>query len=106
MGLNAEQQAQLQKELEKSQKSLTDIAQWLKARYEPQPDFYRAMQRSIMARINDDWFIPVLIKNGKIDEMVADMIFEFAVVGGKATGFEIWDDKDNLMARGKRIATP
>ncbi len=33
--MNAEQQAELQKELEKSQKSLTDIAQWLKARNIP-----------------------------------------------------------------------
>ncbi|MBT9613388.1 MAG: peptidyl-prolyl cis-trans isomerase, EpsD family [Burkholderiales bacterium] len=33
--MNAEQQAELQKELEKSQKSLSDIAQWLKARNIP-----------------------------------------------------------------------
>lgn len=33
--MNTEQQAELQKELEKSQKSLTEIAQWLKARNIP-----------------------------------------------------------------------
>jgi hypothetical protein len=75
----------------------------LKARYEPHPVFYPSMQRSIMARINDDWFIPVLMKNGQVEEMVADMVFEFAVTAGKATGFEIRDDQDNVLGSGKRI---
>ena len=35
VAMNAEQQAELQKELEKSQKSLAEIAQWLKARNIP-----------------------------------------------------------------------
>ncbi|MEP7345978.1 MAG: DUF2911 domain-containing protein, partial [Gemmatimonadaceae bacterium] len=78
----------------------------LKARYEPDPDFYRAMQRSIMARINDDWFIPALMKNGEIWEMVADMVFEFDVKNGKATGFEIRDDRDILLGSGKRVESP
>jgi len=77
----------------------------LKARYEPRPDFYPSIQRGVMARINDDWFIPVIQKNGEIEEMVSDFIFEFTVAAGKVTGFEIFDDQENLMAKGVRIGT-
>ena len=75
----------------------------LKARYEPTPAWYPRIQKSIMARINDDWFMPVIFRDGKIWEMVADMIFEFDVVDGRATGFQIRDDKDELLGRGKRV---
>lgn len=76
----------------------------LRARYQPKPTWYPSLQESIMVRINDDWFIPTIVRNGQILEMVADMVFEFTVVDGKATSFEIRDDHDELLGRGKRIA--
>src|SRR5688500_308112 len=75
----------------------------LKARYDPAPRWYPQLQGSIMTRINDDWFIPAIVIDGKIWEMVADMVFEFTVVNGRATGFELRTDQDELMARGTRV---
>ena len=75
----------------------------LKVRYDPAPKWYPRIQGSIMARINDDWFIPAIMQDGKLWEMVADMVYEFTVVNGRATGFELRDDRDTLMGRGVRV---
>ncbi len=75
----------------------------LMARYEPSPEWYPRIQRSIMVRINDDWFMPVIFRDGKVWEMVSDMIFEFTVADGRATNFELRDDKDGVLGRGKRV---
>jgi hypothetical protein len=56
-----------------------------------------------MVRINDEWFIAAIRRDGKIWEMVADMIYEFDVVNGKAAGFSLRDDKDILLGSGKRL---
>lgn len=73
------------------------------ARYQPKPEWYPSLQGSIMVKINDDWFIPTIVRNGEILEMVADMIFEFTVEGGKAVSFELRDDHDEILGRGERI---
>jgi hypothetical protein len=75
----------------------------MKSHWAPNAAFYPAMQNSILARIADDWYIPALMKNGEIWEMAADMVFEFAMSNGRASGFEIRDDKDNPMARAVRL---
>jgi hypothetical protein len=75
----------------------------LRHRYARTPPWYPLLQNTIMARINDDWFIPVIMRDGKPWEMVADMVFEFTVVNGKATTFELRDDQDVLLGRGTRI---
>lgn len=76
----------------------------LRARYQPKPTWYPSLEGSIMVRINDDWFIPTIIRNGQILEIVADMVFEFTVVSGMAMSFEIRDDHDEVLGRGERIA--
>ena len=53
-----------------------------------------------MVRINDAWFISATIRDGKVWEMAADMVFEFEVVGGKAVSFELRSDRRE--ARGER----
>ena len=74
----------------------------LKARYDQRPSWYPSLQGSTMVRINDDWFIPAIVRGGEILEMVADMIFEFTVANGKAISFEIRDDHDEVLGRGER----
>jgi hypothetical protein len=76
----------------------------LKARYDQRPSWYPSLQGSIMVRINDDWFIPAIVRGGEILEMVADMIFEFTMANGKALSFEIRDDHDEVLGRGERLA--
>lgn len=75
----------------------------LRQRYVPFPDWYPRLQDQPMVRINDDWFIAAIVRDGKVWEMVADMVFEFNVVDGKATGFELRDDRDNLLGSGRRV---
>ncbi|MEO7966497.1 MAG: DUF2911 domain-containing protein [Gemmatimonadaceae bacterium] len=75
----------------------------IRQRYDPFPDWYKRLQDQVMVRINDDWFIPSIVRDGKLWEMAADMVWEFKVQNGVATTFEIRDDKDNLMAIGERV---
>ncbi|MEO6443726.1 MAG: DUF2911 domain-containing protein [Gemmatimonadaceae bacterium] len=76
----------------------------IKQRYTPFPDWYPRLQDQPMVRINDAWFIPAIIRDGKVWEMVADQIFEFEVVGARSVGFEMRSDKDELLGRGTRVA--
>jgi hypothetical protein len=71
-------------------------------RYTPKPDWYPLLQDQPMVRINAAWFIPTIVNKGQVLEMVSDMVFEFTMVNGKPTTLEIRDDKDNLLATGKR----
>ncbi|MFN8572090.1 MAG: DUF2911 domain-containing protein [Gemmatimonadaceae bacterium] len=75
----------------------------MKQRYEPFPTWYRAIQDQPMSRINDAWFIPAILKDGKVWEMDTDLTFEFDVQKGKALSFELRDEKDNLLAKGQRV---
>jgi hypothetical protein len=83
--------------------TLTHDGTVIRQRYDPFPDWYPRLQDQIMVRINDDWFIPVIVRDGKIWEMVSDMVFEFTVKDGVAVSFEVRDDKDHLLAVGERI---
>ncbi len=76
----------------------------LKARFDQPPPWYPSLQGSIMVRINDDWFIPTIVRNGEVLEMVADAIFEFTVADGRAVAFEVRDDHDVLLGRGHRVS--
>ncbi|MGE0440542.1 MAG: DUF2911 domain-containing protein [Gemmatimonadales bacterium] len=72
-------------------------------RYTPFPSWYPTLQDQPMVRINDDWFIPTIIRNGRILEMVADMVFEFTRVNGRPMSFEVRDDTDALLGSGRRV---
>jgi len=71
-------------------------------RYTPFPDWYSLIQNQPMVRINNAWMYPAIIRDGKIWEMVSDMVFEFKIANGRATSFEIRDDRDNLLGAGAR----
>lgn len=75
----------------------------IRQRHTPFPEWYPRLQGQPMVRINDEWFIAAIRRDGKIWEMVADMIYEFDVVNGKAAGFSLRDDKDILLGSGKRL---
>ena len=78
----------------------------IRQRYTPFPDWYPLLQNQPMVRINDAWFYPAIIRDGKLWEMVADMVFEFTIKDGKAMSFEMRDDKDTLLGSGKRVGRP
>jgi hypothetical protein len=71
--------------------------------HSPFPTWYPRVQGQPMVRINDGWFITAIIIDGKVWEMDADMVWEFALKDGVATTFEIRDSHDILLATGLRI---
>ena len=75
----------------------------VKQRYTPFPAWYPRLQNQPMIRINDGWFMPSIMKEGRITEMASDMVFEFAIKDGVAVSFEMRDDHDNLLASGRRV---
>lgn len=83
---------------------LTHDGTVIRQRYNPFPKWYPRLQDQIMVRINDEWLMPVIVRDGKIWEMVSDMVWEFKLTDGVATSFEIRDDKDNLLAVGERVS--
>jgi hypothetical protein len=54
-------------------------------------------------QIAEDWFHPAALVDGAIYDEVTDLVFEFAVTGGRATGFEIRGPGDKVVGRGTRI---
>lgn len=76
----------------------------LRQRHTPFPDWYPLLQSQPMVKILNNWFIAAIVRDGKVWEMVSDMVYEFKVVNGKAISFEIRDDRDNLLGSGKRVA--
>jgi len=53
--------------------------------------------------IAEDWFHPAAVVNGAIYDEVTDLVFEFALADGRATGFEIRGPGDRVVGRGSRI---
>ncbi len=74
----------------------------IKQKYDPFPNWYPLLQDQPMVRINDAWFIPAIVRDGKVWEMDSDMIFEFGVKTSKARTFEMRNSKDDVMAKGAR----
>ncbi len=75
----------------------------IRQHYTPFPKWYPRLQDQPMVHLGDAWFIPVIIRDGQIWEMVADMVFEFTIEDGRATRFELRDDRDHLMGGGRRL---
>jgi len=76
----------------------------LRQRHTPFPEWYPLLQGQPMVRILNSWFIAAIVRDGKVWEMVNDMVYEFKVVDGRAVSFEIRDDRDHLIGAGKRVS--
>jgi hypothetical protein len=68
-------------------------------RFEPRDAYYEGAG---LIRIKEDWFIPAIFEKGRFVDALKEMVFEFKVVDGKAVGFEVRGDADELWAKGKR----
>lgn len=51
----------------------------------------------------EDTFQPAALVDGAVFDQVTDLAFEFAVTGGRATGFEVRGPGDRVLGRGTRI---
>ena len=59
--------------------------------------------RMVLLRIGDGWFIPGLLEKGELYETIPEWVFEFAMAGGRATGFEVREMSDKVVARAPRV---
>jgi len=69
-------------------------------RWDPEP--WPQAGEVILLPIQDNWFITGFLEKGELWEISKDFVFEFDVQQGRARGFEVRGEKDNVMATGKR----
>jgi hypothetical protein len=74
----------------------------LMGRWDPTP--FPDWDTFVLIRIADNWFVPGFLIKGELWEISREMVVEFSVTGGKASGFDVRDESDKLMATGKRKA--
>ncbi len=70
------------------------------ARWNPAP--FPGMETVLLVRKADDLFFPVIMKNGAIYDAMDDLSLEFTVARGRASGFEVRVENDELVATGAR----
>jgi hypothetical protein len=68
-------------------------------RFEPRDPYYDGAG---LIRIKEDWFIPAIFEKGQFTDALKEMVLEFKVTDGKAVGFEVRGDGDDLWAKAKR----
>lgn len=59
-----------------------------------------------LLKIGDDWFRPGAVVDGALFDVVTDLVVEFAMADGRATGFEIRGPNDAIVGRGRRVGAP
>lgn len=64
----------------------------LMAHWDPAP--WPEAATFILVEIKDDWFLMGTWEDGKLTDLDADWVFEFAKKDGTVTGYEVWGDKD------------
>lgn len=53
--------------------------------------------------IRERWFTIATLRDGAVYDIMSDLTFEYALDRGRATGFELRDEKDAVIAVGKRV---
>jgi hypothetical protein len=73
----------------------------LMGRWDPVP--YPEWARFALIRIKDDWFIPAFLDaKGGLFEVAKELIFEFKVESGRASGLDVRGEDDKVMATATR----
>jgi len=57
-----------------------------------------------LLQVAEDWFHPAAVVDGAVFDVVTDLVVEFTVADGRATGFEIRGPNDAIVGRGRRIS--
>lgn len=56
-----------------------------------------------LIHVDETWFYPATVVNGELFDVMNDIVLEFDVTGGKATGFVFRDQDDTVLGRGARM---
>ena len=68
--------------------------------WDPAP--WPGMEKVLLIRAADDLFFPTMMKDGQIYDTLADLAVEFKVANGRASGFEVRIENDDLIATATR----
>ena len=67
-----------------------------------EPDLFAGFpewSNPVLIRIKDDWFIPAFLdEKGEILEVAKEMVFEFKLLNGRATGIDVRGEDDKIFA--------
>lgn len=66
------------------------------------PALWPGADRMVMIQTKPDWFLPGWLVKGELYDVERSMGMEFTRKGGKVVSYEVRDEKDELMAKGKR----
>lgn len=70
------------------------------ARVDPAP--FPGMETVLLIRKAGHWFFPAMMKDGQVYDTMDDMVMEFKVENGTASGFEVRVEDDELIASATR----
>jgi hypothetical protein len=56
----------------------------------------------VLIRVADDWFYPGVLQKGELYDVSSDLIIEFTLKDGRATGFDIRVENDEVIGKGVR----
>ena len=57
----------------------------------------------VLLRVTDEWYIPAWWKDGELYDASDDMVMEFTLENGRATGFDLRMKDDMVIATAKRL---
>lgn len=70
------------------------------ANWDPAP--WPGMERILLIKVTDEWFFPTMMKNGQIYDTMDDMVIEFKIADGRASGFDVRIENDEVIATATR----
>ncbi len=68
--------------------------------WEPPP--FEEWSTLVLIKIGDDWFYPGAMVDGELFDVANDLVIEFTLKDGKATGFQIRGEDDNVIGTAVR----
>lgn len=67
------------------------------------PPIFPEWAHMVLIKIGDDWFNPGAMVDGEVFDVANDLVVEFEVKNGQATGFAVRGEDDQVMGSAVRI---
>jgi hypothetical protein len=80
---------------------ITYAKEMLLVDWEPPP--FEEWSKLVLIKIGDDWFYPGAMIDGELFDVANDLVIEFSLKDGKATGFEVRGEDDNVIGSAVRM---
>lgn len=64
---------------------------------------FKAWTDVTLVPVVENWFHPGAVVDGNLYDVITDVVFEFSLTDGKATGFDVRGPNDNVIGHGTRI---